>query len=71
MKHPQNLKWDTVFTEQICVIDLLHEQLSKKKHWIRKSSSTCQHKNLSFDESAVLGTYRVSGFRTCSEGLFN
>ena len=38
-----------------------------KEHWIRKGSITCQHKNLSFEESAVPRTDRESRFRTCSE----
>ena len=41
-----------------------------KEHWIRKGSSTRQLKDLSLKESAVPRTYRESGFRTCSEGLF-
>ena len=32
-----------------------------KGHWIRKDSSTCQHKDLSFEESAVPRTNRGSG----------
>ena len=41
-----------------------------KEHWIRKSSSTCQHKDSNFEESAVPRTDRESRFRTLSEGLF-
>ena len=41
-----------------------------KKHWIRKGSSSCQHKDLSFEESAVPRTDTESGFRTFFEGLF-
>ena len=41
-----------------------------KEHWIRKGSSTCQYKDLSFEESAVPRTDRESGFGTFSEGLF-
>ena len=33
-----------------------------KEHKIRKGSSTCQHKNLSFEESAVSRTDGESGF---------
>ena len=41
-----------------------------KEHWIRKVLSTCQHKDSSFEELAVLQKDRESGFQTFSEGLF-
>ena len=41
-----------------------------EEYWIRKGSSACQHKDLSFEESAVSGTDAHSGFRIFTEGLF-
>ena len=38
-----------------------------KEHWIRKGSSTCKHKDLSFEESAVPRTDREPEFRTSSK----
>ena len=41
-----------------------------KEPWIRTGLSTCQHKNLNCEESAVSRTNGESGFWTCFEWLF-
>ena len=38
-----------------------------KEHWIREGLNTCQHKDLSFDDSAVPQTDSKSGFSTSSK----
>ena len=41
-----------------------------KEHRTRKGLSACQHKDLSFEESAVSRTDSEFGCRTFSKGLF-
>ena len=47
-----------------------NEAKDQNQNRIRKGSSSCQHKDLSFEESAVPQTDRKSGFRTFSKELF-
>ena len=70
MKHPQNPQWNTIFIVQIWVEWPIHINNEVKEQWIKKGSSTCQHKDLSVEESAAPRTDRKSGFRTFSKGLF-
>ena len=71
MNHPQSPQWNTFF---IYSTDLgewpTNMNNEAKDHWIRKGSSTCQLKDLSFEALVVPQTDRESGFRTFSGGLF-
>ena len=56
MNHDQNPQWNTHLDEWPTNINN-----KAKKHWIRKGSSTCQHKESNFKESPVHRTDREPG----------